>query len=299
MLCCREVVDDDMLQRILDHFGTVYLTRKMDGVRVRVLHGDEGVKAYSRTNLEIPNGVLQMWAEETFEDGFALDGELTLDNASFNATQSWVMSQNPMVKKFKYNIFDIVPRSRFATTAKYLNRIETLRKHYKVRLDCTRLLFPREATTVEAIRAEYDRIISEGGEGLIIRGDTLYKHGRSTFSDGFFRMVEWRNGKAIIIGFIEAQSNENEATISATGHTKRSKSKDNLHPSGTLGALVVRDTLTGIQFEIGTGWTHEQAQEIWDNKSDYAESLIHYKYKPFGVKDAPRQPVWLGSVLTL
>jgi DNA ligase-1 len=65
---------------------------------------------------------------------------------------------------------------------------------------------------------------------------------------------------------------------------------------GTLGALKVRDVTTGIEFNIGTGYTAAQRAELWAMwlAGTLAGKIAKYKHFEVGVKEAPRFPVFLG-----
>jgi DNA ligase-1 len=61
-----------------------------------------------------------------------------------------------------------------------------------------------------------------------------------------------------------------------------------------LGSLVVQDMKTGVQFEIGTGFSREQRIEIWNNFNKFKKNIIKYKYQELSVDSVPRFPVYLG-----
>ena len=88
--------------------------------------------------------------------------------------------------------------------------------------------------------------------------------------------------------------NGNEAQTNELGRTKRSTAAAGLSGKGTLGAFLVRDLVTGVDFSIGTGLTAADRQCFWDKRFDLHGSLVKYKYFPVGVKVAPRHPVFLG-----
>jgi DNA ligase 1 len=63
---------------------------------------------------------------------------------------------------------------------------------------------------------------------------------------------------------------------------------------GTLGKLVCESERYTDVFRIGTGFTDSLRQEIWNNQSKYKGKLVKFKHQPYGQKDAPRSPVFLG-----
>ena len=61
-----------------------------------------------------------------------------------------------------------------------------------------------------------------------------------------------------------------------------------------MGALQVRDVGTGVEFDIGTGFTEGDRLALWAIRDDLAGDVIKYKFFAGGVKDKPRFPVFLG-----
>ena len=84
----------------------------------------------------------------------------------------------------------------------------------------------------------------------------------------------------------------NEKEVDERGYTKRSSHKDNKVASGVMGALVVKDLVTGVEFEIGTGFTAVDREALW--LASPVGKIVKYKFFPVGVKDKPRHPVFLG-----
>jgi DNA ligase-1 len=86
--------------------------------------------------------------------------------------------------------------------------------------------------------------------------------------------------------------NGNEATTNELGRTKRSSHKGNKSGKGRMGALRVKDIHTGVEFELGTGFTDADKEWWWDDSK--LGLTVKYKFFPVGVKDKPRHPVYLG-----
>jgi DNA ligase-1 len=80
-----------------------------------------------------------------------------------------------------------------------------------------------------------------------------------------------------------------------------------------MGALIVRDLKTGVEFNIGTGFTDEERAWWWDQRkffnreSEMKENtggwtiifsnpsmVVKYKFFNQGSKDKPRFPAYLG-----
>jgi DNA ligase-1 len=138
--------------------------------------------------------------------------------------------------------------------------------------------------------------LEQGYEGVILRDPQgKYKHGRSTLKEaGLLKLKRFTDGEAEVIGFEELMHNENAAKTDALGHTERSTSKAGLRPAGTLGALLVRDLATGVEFSIGTGLSASDRDTIWADRGALLGRLVKYKAFNIGAYDAPRFPVFLG-----
>jgi DNA ligase-1 len=148
-------------------------------------------------------------------------------------------------------------------------------------------------TELQVFEAE---CLEQGYEGLILRSfDAPYKFGRSTVKEGYLLKVKsFDDSEAEIIGFEEEMFNGNEAETNELGRTKRSTAKAGLSGKGTLGAFLVRDHITGVEFAIGTGLTAEQRATAWGERDRLVGKLVKYKFFSVGVIEKPRHPVFLG-----
>lgn len=264
----------------------VLCSPKLDGIRALKIDG----KILSRSFKHIPNLYIRSVVESRLPDG--VDGELLVGN-TFHESSSGVMTQDGK-PDFKYAIFDYV--------------VDNLRKPYVDRLkDLYALLasindkhfctVPQVfAHSVQELVLFEQKFIDEGYEGLMLRSlDSPYKCGRSTAKEGFLlKMKRFEDSEALILGYEEQMHNTNEAKKDAFGKTERSQAKDGLVPKGVLGTLLVKDTKTGIEFKIGTGFDDDQRLKMWINRTTLPGLLVKYKYQPSGVKEAPRFPTFLS-----
>lgn len=267
-----------------------YCTPKIDGIRCLTMEG-QGV---SRSLKPIRNEFIQKKLS-TLPDG--LDGELLLRaGGSFSKISSAVMGSlgEP---DFVYAVFDlwncatVVGGNSRANC--YLKRIEIL-KGLKLPKWVT-LLIPKTLHNEKDLLAYETKCLSEGFEGVMIRNDGAYKHGRSTVNEGY--LLKWKrfeDGEAHILAFVEQLENQNVKTRDNLGHGQRSSHKENMVPKGTLGALEVKDCKTGVEFKIGTGFDDVMRANVWDNPDRYIDRIVKYKSQPHGEKDKPRFPVFLG-----
>jgi DNA ligase-1 len=269
----------------------VFASDKLDGIRVVV---DNGV-AYSRKLIAIPNDFVQTlihaWAHQLDWH----DGELVVGNAFgegvFNRTTSGVMSKEG-VPSFTFHVFDVVePTLRFGDRYKYVERfighddphfVKVVRQYWIKNED-------------ELLDLEQRRL-AIGYEGLILRSPlSPYKYGRSTVKEGYLlKLKRFKDEEATVVGFKEQMHNGNEATKDNLGRTKRSSHKANKTGKGTLGKLVCTSKNYNDTFEVGTGFDNAQRDEIWTHQSRYMGALVKFKHQPYGQKDKPRSPVFLG-----
>lgn len=263
---------------------------KLDGVRAII--SADGV--LSRSLKPIPNRRVQ----ELFSGlPIGLDGELLAGNPCapdvYRKTVSMVMSDDAPVTGLVYHVFDYQVDQPFRARHRLLKTLflgleNTAAITMVPQIDVTRL---------EDLLALEDKWVGAGYEGVILRKpDSPYKHSRSTAKEGYLlKLKRFVDGEARVIGVTELMHNGNEATTNALGHTERSHKKAGLEPTGTMGTLVVQDVKTGVEFEIGTGFTAKERQAIWHVKEEVkAGWLAKYKHFPSGAKDKPRHPVFLG-----
>lgn len=290
MLACSDNVTREDAQALT---YPKWITKKLDGIRCRIVRTGKHTYARSRTNIEIPNIHVWEWAQHMPE---GLDGELLLPNSSYNETQSRLMTRITMPFTFEYHVFDLWN----APLALYLKRLQRLQTMWaKVRLHShnveVKLLAPVKVSSPSELLRAFDAAISDGHEGLIIRDNSVYKHGRATWtSQQMLKMKAFADSEAIIIGFEEAQENLNPKTENAFGYAKRSSHRHNKRGKGILGAFICRDPNTGVVFNVGSGFSQRDAKKFWACRQQLLNSVLCYKHHITGAKEAPRSPIYKG-----
>lgn len=259
---------------------------KLDGIRCSIV---EGVPL-SRTLKKIPNKFVQSCLGGKLEL-MGLDGELIVgkptDKDVYRNTTSGVMSHDGE-PDFTYWVFDV-----HDMPAIYLDRLgwieEAVCKLATARIQVLPQVHVNNEAELLAYEAEQ---VGLGYEGVILRDAAAhYKFGRSTAKEGYLLKVKrFEDSEAIVLGVEEEMFNGNEALTNELGRTKRSSAKAGKVGKGTMGALVVRDVHSGVEFNIGCGFTAaDRARPDWLHKT------VKYKFFPVGVKDKPRHPVYLGD----
>lgn len=271
-------------------FSKGYLcTPKIDGIRALMIDGH----LVSRTFKPIRNNYIRKLLEGVLPDG--ADGEIVCPGA-FQATTSGVMSEDGE-PEFIFYWFDYVKDD---LKKPYEARIyDLLNAHDITQSGAERVqpLIPVVIKDLAHLKKYEQECIDNSFEGVILRiPDSPYKCGRSTAKqEWLLKLKRFADDEAIVIGFAEKFHNDNEATKDAFGHTVRSSHKENKRPAGTLGALIVKDIKTDIEFEIGTGFDDKLRQEIWDDRDKYMDKIVRYRhFNISGAKDKPRFPSFDG-----
>ena len=262
------------------------LSPKIDGIRCLIVKG----KALTRTLKPIPNEYVRGELEKYAHDGW--DGELVLPGKDFNDPQSAIMSHDGE-PKFEYWVFDACNKN-----LPYVARIKVLER-YNGYFNPFKLVPQRLVNSAAEVAALEEKYLAEGYEGVMLRDlDGPYKQGRATLKEEYLLKVKrFEDAEAVVIGVVELMENTNVKKKDERGYAKRSKAKAGLKPSGKLGALVVKDYKTGVEFEIGTGFTDAQRCDLWKNELTRLKLIgrhVTYKHQPHGAKDKPRIPVFKG-----
>ena len=265
----------------------VYVSTKLDGIRCVIIDG----VAYSRSLKPIRNKYIQSIIGKDKYSGF--DGELVVGNIYdkdvFQKTTSGVMSEQGE-PNFVFYVFDDFTHPNLP----YSERADVMRDKVDTLTDHIKFLGQKLVDSKERIKylLETEQVV--GGEGLILRNpDGEYKFGRSTPKQQLSIKVKFfEQDEFVVIGFTERMHNANQAKINELGLQERSSHKDNLIPMNTLGSLILK--YGDDSFQMGTGFTDEQRQEIWDNRDKYLGKLTSVRYMSVGLKERPRIPSFIG-----
>lgn len=237
----------------------VLASPKLDGVRALIRDG----VVLSRSLKPIPNRHVQIMYGRPELEG--LDGELILGDPTnpetYRRTVSSVMSIAG-VPNVDFHVFDRWNRD-------YPYNEVTLSYGLTIPV-CSTLIHNME----ELEDYEVD-LLDKGYEGVMLRDpQSPYKFGRSTAKEGYLlKLKRFADSEAEIIEFVAIEE---------------------LLPIGTLGALIVRDIHSGVEFKVGTGFTAAERQKLWDMRAILKGSLVKYRYFPRGSKEKPRFPSFLG-----
>lgn len=264
------------------------LSPKLDGIRCLIIDG----VACGRSLKPIPNKHVQKLFGRRELNG--LDGELIVGPPTaknvFQATTSGVMSIDgePNVAFYVFdNYFE--PDVPFGLRLKIAHKQAGKSKH------CVAVPHDLIFDSDDLLQWE-QKYLALGYEGVMLRApEGPYKYGRSTAKEAWLLKVKrFKDSEAKIIGYSELMHNTNAVVRNELGHLERSSHKAGKVGRAVLGALTVKDLKTGVEFDIGTGFTAEQRKDLWAEGSGLIGKIVKYKSQPVGVKDKPRFPVFLG-----
>jgi len=269
------------------------VTPKLDGIRCLKVAG----RALSTKFLPIRNTHIRTWIEKNLPDG--VDGELMIPGVTFSEGGGLIAREHGQ-PKFVFNIFDYVKddlRRAYQRRMSDLVAMKTpfsVSEHYQV----TKIL-PRLANSLEQFLLWEELFIVEGFEGIMARSlEGPYKCGRSTLREGWLiKYKRFVDGEAEIVGYEESTTNTNVAEENAFGHTKRSSAKAGIKTTGELGALLVRDLVTDVEFSIKFNVLKAPlmtTKAFWTKREKLTGRIIRYRYQPVGMLDAPRFPTFEG-----
>lgn len=276
---------------------------KRDGIRAQAARpiGIKKTYLYSRKGILIPNNHIQKWAANLAP---GLEGELMIweDESSekfaqYEKIESGVMSMGGK-PDFVFLCFDYLrnvgdrwlpKKKRLANLQKY---VDGLKDEWASRLHVIKHELTRSHKDIEAW---LDFEIDNGGEGLMVADPNgTYKFGRSTGSihdRGLMKLKPWYDDEALAQEFSPLQKNGNALLRDEHGLAKRSSHKAGKTTLNTLGTIHAWSKRFG-HFDVGSGFTSLQRQQIWTNKKKHFFRPFTFKYRGITKDGKPRHPIF-------
>ena len=301
----RGMTDDEFFSKVK---YPVIATPKLDGIRCITMSGglimqDQQCTPVCRSLDPIPNDWIFRHLALKCPPG--LDGEIItylpgdlIDRSDrpkpFYAIQSDVMGEQGQ-PLFKFHVFDYLDMGdEIGFLEPYRTRnARLLALNLPNFIERVPIKICKSREEIEQYEAEMVQI---GFEGICWRWELApYKYGRSTLKEqALIKMKRFVTAEAVVIDSIEERHNSNVAEVNALGYKERSAHKAGMSGKGTLGALLVEDVETGTQFKVGSGFTAAQRADLWQIRGTLVGRVVTYKSQPFGKKDLPRIPVFIG-----
>lgn len=262
------------------------LSPKIDGIRALVVDG----KLMSRSMKLIPNACTQTLFGYPELDG--LDGELVVGNPwdknLMQQTTSGVMSHGGF-PNVKYYVFD-----RWDDPYPFIDRWKSL-DYFSDSANIVQVphVWVNGYEHLLELEADY---LQQGYEGVMLRDPNgPYKQNRSTLREGILLKVKrFQDSEAVVLDYELLNRNLNEQTKDERGYSKRSTSQDGKVADDLIGSLLVRDCVSGIDFNIGSGFTDIQRRALYADRANLKGRIVKYKSFSIGVKEKPRFPIFLG-----
>lgn len=147
------------------------------------------------------------------------------------------------------------------------------------------------AYSAETVEQRYSDYLALGYEGIILRSvHGIHKDGRCTEKEqAYLRIKPQSDKECVVLELIEAEENNNEATVNELGYAERSSHKANKSGKGMIGSMICRDYLTDFIMKVSAGkMTHKEREYYWNNPSEIVGQLVKYRSMDVGVMDKPR-----------
>lgn len=263
---------------------------KIDGIRGCIVDG----QLISRSGKRFPSQFINDDYSHTVLSGF--DGELVSGNPwdkhCIEQSKSAVSTLRGTPQCVFY-VFDDFSEPELM----FSERLEKLAKrvaeigHPRIQIVPQWLLYSR--AQVEACE-EY--VLGLGYEGLILKNpESQYYFRRCLASRPYMmKLKRFTDGEARIIGTFEEMENTNEQTRSPLGYAERSTHAAGMVGKNRLGGLIVRVDGSDTDFRIGSGFTAEQREQLWQYRDQLPGQIVKFKHFEHGAKDKPRHPIFLG-----
>lgn len=251
---------------------------KLDGERCRAIIDHGSVLLLSSSEQEIvsvPHINKELSQRFTNSPRIELDGELYHHGASFEDISSIVsrtVNLHPTYDYIEFHVFDIVNEEPQISRTLELNSLLTI-----LDMSHTKLVDSIIAEDFDDIMRGYDRIISDGYEGIIVRSiSASYIRRRSTFA---MKFKPKKDDYYIIVG-----------------HTQM-VDKDK-RPKQMLGALALKAQDESTVFFVGSGMDDEFRNKWWpvEKANELIGKICHIKYQHLTEKKVPRFPVFVEVI---
>jgi DNA ligase-1 len=252
-----------------------YLSPKFDGYRCLAIIEDGVVSLHSRKGTLYVNFTsIEESLAMAFPIGkYVLDGEIMSDDFQSMQKSAFASKRGTTVGDVKFHVFDLVDYNEWKSE----NFIETKSTRYnKLRLLSAQ--FPSNVVLVDQ-KVVYDiadvlvaeqLYLSQGFEGAMTCPDIPYYLGKKSN-----RLLKWKtmvSEDCEIIGFYEG--------------------KDDTKHEGRLGGFRLRQE-DGQECECGSGFSDEDREYIWNNRSEFLGRIIEVKYQEKTNHGIMRFPVFI------
>jgi DNA ligase-1 len=250
-----------------------FVQPKLDGIRCIIyLHNNTIIFQSRQNKLFEPFTHLLPELEKIFKlhPTLILDGELYCHGLGFENVTSMVRrakTRHPDVDKINYIIYDCLYDS--VSNESYMNRITTISKctNYTNKVFFIETI---EVTTMKHIEDAHTHYTNAGYEGIMIRTNGPYKHGRSK---DLLKYKKFKDSEFLVIGHTEG-----------TG----------AHGGTAIFVCETNTANTANTFNVVMNGPLEKRRDMLKHVDDYYGKLLTVKYQELSVDGVPRFPIGLG-----
>jgi DNA ligase-1 len=239
----------------------VYLSPKFDGYRCLAIIDNGEVTLYSRNGTVFSNfpSIEESLLKSFPDKQLILDGEIMSDDFQSMQKSAFASKRGTTVGDVKFYVFDFVDFDEWTTENFVMKKSERYR-----RLDVLSTCFQSNVVivkqnvvkTLKDVLAAESLYLSQGYEGAMTCPDIPYYKGKKSN-----RLLKWKTFQSEdckIIGFYEG--------------------KDDTKHSGRLGGFILRQE-DGQECECGSGFSDEDRDYIWSNRSEFLGRTVEVKYQ--------------------
>lgn len=244
----------------LDENEYIWITEKFDGIRCVCIIENDTVKFFTRQGKEI-FGLKEIEESVKCQNfvNMVLDGELLYsgeceDSAmQYKKTTKIVNSKMENKTDVAFNVFDILPLEEFKSgysSLKYENRRKILNTINQTdSLKVAPILY--EGTDHSKIMEVHKIMVDKHKEGVMINRNARYECKRTK---NLLKVKEMNDADLKVIGYEEGRG----------------------EMQGMLGSLIV--DYKGNRVNVGSGFSKEDRQIIWENKEDIIGKIIKVQF---------------------
>ena len=246
--------------------NSLFVQPKLDGIRCMIYQSHHQIIFQSRQNkLFEPFIHLLPELQKIFKDypDIILDGELYCHGLGFEQVTSMVRRakvRHPDVEKINYVIYDCIGDDSYISRT---NCISSLAMKHVFFIETI------EVTTMKQIEDSHTHYTGMGYEGVMIRSNGPYKHGRSK---DLLKYKKFKDSEYVVVGHTEGTGAHAGTAIFVCKSSETSDKTFNVVMNGPL----------------------EKRRDMLKHVDDYYGKLLTVKYQELSVDGIPRFPIGLG-----
>ena len=259
-------------EKRLEKWGVpVIIQPKLDGLRCRAVYShreSRWVLLSSEKNEIVSVPHINEGLRDAPQDK-EFDGELYCHGLDFSKIMSIVHRSTSLHSgsaEIQFHVFDLV------NELPQLARMRNLRSLADSMPPSIQYVKSVLGSGLDFVTREYEKILKEDYEGIIVRHfDGAYVRRRST------QVMKFKPKQSDWYPIIGYQEEKTQYGI----------------PKGRLGALVCQNELED-EFNVGTGFTHEQRHDLWRIRDKLVGKICHVAYQHItSGRNVPRFPVFI------